>query len=501
MRLQFITFLILLSVTNSTLFSQNDKKISGNTQELKNHVYYLASPKLQGRNTGEPGNDSASEYIARNFQTQSVATGNGNSYFQNFYLYAYNLGKNVLIFDSTKRYKSMIQPLSKNSFKDSTSFIIQYVGIESLSNYKPRNGITPLFLLSDDISAEAISKQLIDISKKYHINKLLFTVSPKSKKGSRFQHMLFNFDRFYSRKQFEMVRKKGNLMEQIAQQLPDSLVAIFYSYYLYYNKLEKNLQKGSRAKYYSAKELHEKFVTLPLDTTKYFLLEYRPQTDSMKTRNVIGMVEGSSKKDECIIVCAHYDHVGKTYNGICVGADDNASGTSALIELAAKFAKDAKNGIKPERSILFVAFSAEEKGLIGSEFYTENPIFPLNKTVAVINLDMIGRTDIHKSHFVHATLRGPNAGKLKRITKQAANQTNNFTLDLHPGLKERLLYHFGSDHYRFSQKHVRNMVLFTDDHSDYHTPADTPDKLDYENMAVICEMVEKLIRLISEGKF
>jgi Zn-dependent M28 family amino/carboxypeptidase len=115
--------------------------------------------------------------------------------------------------------------------------------------------------------------------------------------------------------------------------------------------------------------------------------------DKITSENVLGFVEGTDKKEEVVIVTAHYDHIGKHDGHIFNGADDDGSGTTALLMMAEAFSKAKSEGFGPRRSILFMPVSAEEKGLLGSRYYSENPIIPLENTVADLNIDMIGRID------------------------------------------------------------------------------------------------------------
>ena len=107
----------------------------------------------------------------------------------------------------------------------------------------------------------------------------------------------------------------------------------------------------------------------------------------------MGFVEGTDKKEEVVVVTAHYDHIGVHDGEVFNGADDDGSGTTALLMMAKAFSKAKEDGNGPRRSILFMPVSAEEKGLLGSRYYSENPIFNLKNTVADLNIDMIGRVD------------------------------------------------------------------------------------------------------------
>ena len=119
---------------------------------------------------------------------------------------------------------------------------------------------------------------------------------------------------------------------------------------------------------------------------------------AMLTGNVIGMIGGTDKKNEAVVVVAHYDHLGQKNGKIYFGADDNASGTAAVMELAEAFAQAARDGHRPRRTVIFMAVSGEEEGLYGSRFYSENPVIPLDSTFACVNIDMIGRAETRQKN-------------------------------------------------------------------------------------------------------
>ena len=110
---------------------------------------------------------------------------------------------------------------------------------------------------------------------------------------------------------------------------------------------------------------------------------------TMKSENILGFIEGTDLKDEILVLSAHYDHIGYDNGEVCNGADDDGSGTVAVLEIAQAFALAKEEGKGPRRSILFLNVSGEEKGLLGSQFYTENPIYPLSNTITDLNIDMI----------------------------------------------------------------------------------------------------------------
>ena len=143
------------------------------------------------------------------------------------------------------------------------------------------------------------------------------------------------------------------------------------------------------------KGILEKMKASPLSSKIYKVnvdLGYFKNTSTTHASNVMGLLEGTDKKDEYVLITSHYDHVGKrTDSTIYYGADDDGSGTTGILELAEAFAKAKAAGKGPRRSIVFMTVSGEEKGLWGSEYYANHPVFPLEKTTVDLNIDMIGR--------------------------------------------------------------------------------------------------------------
>ena len=208
------------------------------------------------------------------------------------------------------------------------------------------------------------------------------------------------------------------------------------------------------------------------------------QVDS--AMNVVGWLEGSDPelRNEYVIFTAHMDHVGVGHpiNGDSIynGADDDASGTAGIIELAQAFA----TGARPRRSLIFMTVSGEEKGLLGSEWYAEHPLFQLEKTVANLNMDMIGRnwTDTIVAIGKEESSLGPD---VERIAAENPSLGLAVIDDVWP--EER--FYFRSDHYNFARKGVPILFFFSGVHADYHRPSDEADKLDYEKAARIVQLV------------
>jgi len=202
------------------------------------------------------------------------------------------------------------------------------------------------------------------------------------------------------------------------------------------------------------------------------------------SENILGYLEGTDKKDELIIITAHYDHIGKNGDAINNGADDDGSGTTTVLELAEAFVQAKNEGKGPRRSILFMTVTGEEKGLLGSEFYTNNPVFPLESTVVNLNLDMIGRIDPkHKENPDYIYLVGSNrlSTELHDISEKVNETFTQFELDYefndesHPDR-----FYYRSDHWNFAKNNVPIIFYFNGTHEDYHRETDTVDKINFD---------------------
>ncbi|NMH86155.1 M28 family peptidase [Flavivirga algicola] len=203
------------------------------------------------------------------------------------------------------------------------------------------------------------------------------------------------------------------------------------------------------------------------------------------SENVLAYIEGSEKPDEIVIISAHLDHLGITDDGqINHGADDDGSGTVAIMEMAQAFNLAKKEGHGPKRSILFLHFTAEEIGKQGSEFYTQHPIFPLEKTVTNLNIDMIGRVDeLHQNNKDYIYLIGSDrhSKELHYLSEKINKTYFNINIDYRYNAEgEGHQYYSRSDHYNFAIKGVPVIFYFNGEHKDYHEPTDTPDKIDYD---------------------
>ncbi|MBI5463366.1 MAG: M28 family peptidase [Ignavibacteriales bacterium] len=214
-----------------------------------------------------------------------------------------------------------------------------------------------------------------------------------------------------------------------------------------------------------------------------------------QSENVIGMIEGSDPelRQEYVFFTGHYDHLGKTNDGVIYhGADDDGSGTSMVLELAQAF---AANPVKPKRSLVFLTVAGEEKGLLGSDYYTKNPIVPLEKTVVDLNTDMIGRTDpkhdsLKSGPYVYVIGSDKISTELDQTLGEANRETENIAFDYQFNDEhDPNQFYRRSDHYNFAKNGIPIAFFFTGEHKDYHKPTDTIEKILFDRMIKIGHVV------------
>ena len=252
--------------------------------------------------------------------------------------------------------------------------------------------------------------------------------------------------------------------------------------------LDSILKKANSKSAFSKKDAWEKKIAASY--------AYEKNISTVDASNVLGIIEGTDKKDEYVFLTGHYDHLGKHDGKIYYGADDDGSGTVAVIEMATAFAKAKAEGKGPRRTIVFMTVSGEEKGLWGSEYYSDHPIYPLNKTSVDLNTDMVGRIDTERktadtTNYVYVVGHDKLSSELPLINEGTNNKYTGLVLDYKfddPNDRERIYYR--SDHYNFVRKGVP--VLFFYDgmlKADYHKPTDTVDKINWA-------LYEKRVRMI-----
>ena len=231
-------------------------------------------------------------------------------------------------------------------------------------------------------------------------------------------------------------------------------------------------------------------ISFPIGATDFYqkipaaFLNAKRNENLPDSENIWAYIEGSEKPDEIIVISAHYDHVGIKDGEVYNGADDDGSGTVALLEIAQAFEIAKKEGHGPKRSILFLHMTGEEHGLLGSSYYSEHPLFPMAKTITDINIDMIGRHDeFHNDSSNYVYLIGSDylSTDLFNICEAANKNYVNISLDYK--FNDRAdpnRFYYRSDHYNFAKNGIPSVFLFSGVHADYHKPTDEVDKIEFE---------------------
>ena len=231
-------------------------------------------------------------------------------------------------------------------------------------------------------------------------------------------------------------------------------------------------------------------ITFPEGATDYYQkipaasLNSRKNENLPDSENIWAFIKGSEKPEEVLVISAHYDHIGVKNGEINHGADDDGSGTVAVLEIAKAFQKAKDEGHGPKRSLLFLHVTGEEHGLLGSKYYSENPLFPIANTITDVNIDMIGRRDeIHKDSNDYVYIIGSDylSSDLYTICEEANKNYIKTNLDYtFNDRNDPNRFYYRSDHYNFAKKGIPAVFLFNGVHADYHKPSDTADKIEFD---------------------
>jgi len=216
--------------------------------------------------------------------------------------------------------------------------------------------------------------------------------------------------------------------------------------------------------------------------------------EEIDTENVVAIIEGSEKPEEYLVISSHLDHIGTHEGEINNGADDDGSGTVTLLEIAEAFQKAVADGKGPKRSVIFLHVTGEEKGLLGSAYYADNPLYPLANTIANLNIDMVGRTDPKRvsdnPNYVYLIGSDRLSTELHEISEEVNKATVNIDLDYtYNAHDDPNRFYFRSDHYNFAKNNIPVIFYFNGTHDDYHKPTDTVEKIEFDLMETRARLI------------
>lgn len=473
--------------TNSTSTSQVKAAVvspinyaeSITSAELKEMLYIYASDEFEGRNTGEKGQKLAVDYLKSQYKSMGVPSALvGDDYFQEVPLQKQKVAKaqlsvNGKAFNSFEDHIVLALP---NNLNTTTNVVYVGYGIDTdtYSDYKN-----------------------LDVSGKIVLAK---TGEPKDANGNYITTGTAEATKWSGGRQALSSKRdaaKANGAAAILFMEPE----MFPRYAPYFKAQAESGEAGrislkSNEKGFGfimitenlAKSLHPNINT---DSTPKMLstsleINAKNQSEDVNSENVVAYIKGSEKPNEYIVISAHLDHEGIKNGEIYNGADDDGSGTVAILEIAEAFKLAEKAGHGPKRSVVFLHVTGEEKGLLGSSYYTDmDPVFPLEDTVANLNIDMIGRTDPKreqgKRNYIYLIGSDKLSTELHELSEAANNKYTNIELDYtFNDENDPNRFYYRSDHYNFAKNNVPVIFYFNGTHDDYHKPSDTVEKIQYD---------------------
>ncbi len=446
-------------------------------EDLKEHLYIYASDEFEGRNTGEPGQKKAVEYLkARYVELGIPAAKADGDYFQNVPLVISKLPEGSVSING-KEFTNGDGLLTFTAAQANLN-TIAYVnyGIEE-GNYSDYSNIDvkgKIVLIrsgeptNDDgtYTLSGTSQKSVWSNMSESIGKRMELAASKGAIGV-FYYDEENYGRFKNRFNHMKNRDNGSMV------LKDEIEEDFFNFFIdatVANQLLPNIKSENKSK----------IITTDLK------LNIASNSKDVVSENVAAIIRGSEKPNEYIIISAHLDHVGVGKDGqIYNGADDDGSGTVGVLEIAEAFKKAADQGHGPKRSIVFLHVTGEEKGLLGSKYYADHdPIFPLSETVADLNIDMIGRIDPKRDgdrNYIYLIGSDKLSTELHDLSEEVNQKYMNIELDYtYNDENDPNRFYYRSDHYNFAKNNIPIIFYFNGTHDDYHQPGDTPDKINYD---------------------
>lgn len=468
--------------------------------ELREYLTVLTADSLEGRETGSEGNFKAANYIAHQLEKIGLPKVVGNtSYFQRM-VYSNEAWNNIGLKINEQSYRHQFNfyalpgenPSVKGNVIEAQEVIYLGYGIDDArySDYKKAKDLKGKIILinpgeplrKDSTSMITKSTELStwssDIKRKLKVAyekgvKAVLIIDPNLAKSVQEKR------RYFSRNVTGDVELPDGKYANSIYISPDIAREIIGSKAEDIKSVREKISKGKSKPLSMPCKIH-------IDMDKYF--------KQLIGNNVLGFIEGSDPalKDEIVVVSAHYDHLGKRGESIYHGADDNGSGSSSLMSIARTMAEAKKKGQGPRRSVLCLFMTGEEKGLLGSKYYVTYPIFPLNKTVADVNIDMVGRVDekyASNPNYIYVIGADKLSSELHNINEEMNKTYTHLTLDYtYNDENDPNRYYYRSDHYNFAEKGIPAIFYFNGTHDDYHQPSDTIDKINFEKMSKIAQL-------------
>lgn len=479
-------------LTDPTPFMETIK-----ASDLKSLLDVLASKEMQGRETGEPGQRKAADFIAQQFKDAGIPPqGDRNTYFQKIVL-ANESWSNLSLKVEGVEFKNKVDFYVLPAYNPNTpelnlkEIVFVGYGIEDpkYNDYAKADvkGKAVLFYDGEPLNDDGKSKitgemyrsdWALNWQKKVKLAKekgatLVFILDPKISDNLKSKR------RAIGAGGWKPVAEGGE--KKASEYINNLFVSPALAQALLGDKAGKVLETVAVSGTESFK---------PSKVKTKIELKMAKESTTLVGSNVLAVIEGIDPqlKKEYVFVTAHYDHLGSPDSTVVYyGADDNASGSSGVIEIARAFQEARKQGVGPKRTVVCMLVSGEEKGLLGSKYYTEFPMFPLDKTIVDVNIDMIGRVDEpHKNNPNYVYVIGSDrlSPELHQINERVNTEYTKMELNYKYNAKDDPNHYYErSDHYNFAEKGIPAIFYFNGTHADYHRPTDTPDKINFDALA------------------
>ncbi|MFD1871154.1 M28 family peptidase [Hymenobacter bucti] len=471
--------------------------------KLRRDLSVLASDEYEGRETGTKGQKMAAAYITQQFKLDSlvapVAANAANPYLQTFDLErsAWQKGGTLTVGGKTYAWLKDFYAFGRSPFQQATAVQPVFVGygIEQgpYSDYAGRDvqGKDLVMLLGEPRTAEGKSVLSDDGSATKWSVDFRAKAALAAQKGARSVFFISTEPALAFEKTQE--RLAPRVMQPIiaAAEPGGGRAPSFFVSPAVGGKLLGASEAALRS--YGAATAAAKAPVASKFKPVKFTINAPQERSAVGTENVLGFLPGTDKKNEILVVSAHYDHLGIIGGQVYNGADDDGSGTTGMLAIAEAFTKAAHAGHGPRRSILFLANTGEEKGLLGSEYYANHPVFPLANTITDLNIDMIGRTDVAhegKADYVYVIGSDKLSSQLHTVLEAANQQYTKIDLDYRfndPNDPNRFYYR--SDHYNFAVHKIPVAFFFNGVHADYHEASDEISKIEFGKMEARARLV------------
>jgi len=464
------------------------------TTSLKQHLSILASDSLEGRETATEGSFKAAQYIIQELKSSGVSSGNvDGSFLQpiNFTNSKWDSTSMLLNNNSYRHLRDFYayptyfkEPLLINT----DSIIFAGYGIEfgAYSDYGSKDVSGKVVLILD---GEPMLDDSIPILRSREVSNLDYKLNIAKEKNVA---LLIVVDRNFSSNIFNARRIiNGNALELPLSEKLHIIPTLFLNPTVLKQSISDASDDFFQHRLFANFGTPKPPISLPLSL--HFLA--KSTISVFKGANIIAKIEGSDPvlKNEYVFISAHYDHLGKRGNDIFHGADDDGSGTTSLLQIMKSFGEAQKKGINPKRTIIGLWVTGEEKGLLGSSYYVENPLYPIEKTVTDLNIDMVGRIDLaHESNPNYVYIIGSDmlSKDLHQINESINKKYTNLVLDYKYNSKDDPnRFYYRSDHYNFAKFNIPIIFYFNGTHPDYHRITDTVDKINFEVMSKRAKLV------------